>query len=147
MTALLILPALAYAYRLRGSGLIGNTLGWIAWAVAVFAACLWIGLPLLTAALCAAGAWAGKLISHSIVYRLDKKSTGAWWSICFARTALMTAPLNPAVWQLALVAFAMLAANYLSRKAQDVGLNNDMLKLAEPLQGLWFGVALLLIAF
>lgn len=144
----LYLVSSAAMYRLRGSGLL-NGLGWPLWglftgfAVLVFTHC-W-----MLAGAVGFGAFAGKWISHGVVYRLDKRCAGAWFSICFLRGSFLVAPFMFPYWfPLCLfTAAGGLAANYVSRKGQDYRMNDDMLKWAEPLQGLVFATTIVVAVY
>jgi len=142
----LIIPLLGAAYRLRGSGILGTLGGRLAWTAAVLIAAKLLAFSWTDACIMAAGAFAGMMISHSKVYQIAEpaKDAGPWFSICFARGALiMTTHCN--FFALLIFSAGCLCANFLSRKAQQAGYINDMLRIAEPLQGLLFGALLITI--
>ncbi len=144
----LIIPLiLAAANRYAGINIPFNK---VVFGISVLFACDLMGFPLEVCAASGLLGYAGRqFISHGAVYQVEagKRKRGPWWAICFTRAALIAAPLGapaavfvPAV---ALAATAMLGANILSRKLESTGRIDDMLLLAEPLQGAALGAMLL----
>lgn len=148
MTLLAYLFILAFfpvAYRLRGSGLIGNFKGYLAWSATV-----WVGVFMLTvnplaASLSALGAFAGKWIGHSEYYQVRTFSQFAMMTaIHCSRFILLTLyALSPVT--IVTVGVSCAFANAVACYFYDKKIISDMLKYAEPAIGFFFGVGLIMV--
>ena len=159
MTLLISILLLAAANRFAGMAFPFNK---EVFGLAVCISCGFLGLPLGVCVASGLLGYAGRqFISHGAVYQVEagKRKRGPWWAICFTRAALIAAPLAaPAalfVPVVAATATAMLGINILSRHLEDKNIvgrvwrfqfGNDMLLMAEPLQGAALGVMLCVLA-
>lgn len=136
MTELIVILLCTFAYRLRGSGKVGTPVGRVAWALTV-AFCVSILGDDMRGVVCAAvGGFTGMLFSHSKVYRIDSvQDASAMYAIHLARMVLISG--SPLV--LASAALAT-GAHALSRRLEDRRKVRDMLRVAEPLVGLSYGL-------
>lgn len=115
------------AYRLRGSGLIGNLFGWLAWAGLV---------ALLAGPMAGLGAFAGKFFSHGKVYMCRTVQDAlTFFAISFTRCCLIA----PDVGLSLAASAAIVAAYWASGKLADNGKLSDPLYLAEPVAGMTYG--------
>ena len=146
LVALAVLATLAFTNRYAGEDMPFNK---EVFGLSVALSCALLGYPHVACIFSGVLAYfARQVIGHGAVYRLDRnaRQRSPWWSISFTRAALMFAPLGSSfVVAAALAAFGCLFSNILGRKLEDRGIVSDMLKVAEPLQGLSYGIALVLL--
>lgn len=144
-----LLILMATAYRVRGSGWVNNLIGRLSWAFSVGIFVVILTEDIKSSVLCSLAAYCGQLISHGKVYRLadGNRDIGPWFSISFLRAALICWPLGMPMIPCLLISAIMVFINWLSLAAETRKTIQDMLVLAEPLQGLWYGVLLFLCIF
>ena len=153
MTTLLqtscLLSLMATAYRVRGSGRVSNLMGRLIWSFSVGVFVQILTEDIKSSILCALSAYCGQLISHGESYRLTdgNRDIGPWFSISFLRATLLCWPLGFHMIPCLLISAIMVFINWLSLAAETRKTIQDMLVLAEPLQGLWYGVLLFLCIF
>jgi len=152
MIYLLTLFTFSESNRLAGSI---DLLGKLIYGLAVFSACSLLGFDPANSAVSGALAFAGRqYISHGKVYQLADpefvRDAGPWWSICFARSAMIFMPVAGTMTTLLIAsvaaATACLATNKFARYLEDRRYVSDMLAIAERLQGFFVAAVLCAIA-
>lgn len=144
VTMIVVCAMLAASNRYAG---VGEKFGKLVFGSSVCIACGLLGQPLIVCLSSGLLAFAARqYISHGVVVGVGPRQRGPWWGVCFTRVALITAPLGAAPFYFipfsAAAATACLGASLFARKLEMEGKIPDMLEVAEPLQGLCYGMAL-----
>lgn len=149
MIEFLIIPLMAFAFRLRGNGWPNSwktgkpstTNGRLLWSSVC--GLIFLGLFGVTEALCAImGAYLGMMLSHSKWYQFKRKGSVLCMTlICGARWLFLSASLGASAFiLLPIAAIAGMMAYFIGARAQVKGWTNDQLSVSEPLFGAVIGV-------